>query len=552
MSETIGGFTLGGPDFPPFASLALAAPDWPSVTDVVLLVEAAATDGAVTIGAEVETLGGFTLGSSPVTVRGGSVLLDYSDRDWTSLPTDARPNVHFAGRANDITVDRALPLRADAARRVAAAVGEIALSNGDGALDAAARGLAVDGQPVTLSVLPRRSSAYAERQLIFSGIGLDWRAEARRMRLRVRDLGYLLDTPMLGIYGGAGGADGNADVKGKPILEVFGLCRNVTLTPLGDGGLQIYQVHARAVDAITAVYVRGATITAGTARAGYAALAAASVTGGTYDWTITATGTYVRIGGAIDGTVTADVRGDATGGYVSSIPGMMRRILARGGAAVSAAGFDNIEVICPGVAGAVFAEQVSFADAVTRLASGGFLWWGDDGGGLITAGRISSATGNSGLLLDETVILGEVEPMEPPPIAWRVTASFRPNWTVQGGGDLIGGITDARRQELGEPSRNVAVADAARRQRSLQAEDVRIETLFDVESEAQGVAQNVLSLMRPGLSMFRVPCGPRALGAPLGQQASLVWPRYGLAAGVDVRVIGQTIRGGRIDLLVFG
>lgn len=550
MIGILGDLILGDADVPAPPAFDLLAPDQPSTSDAVLLVEATATDGSVTVTPMSEILGDAIMGDGLASVAGGTVALDWSDRDWTSLPTDTRPNVHFAGRAGDVTLDRALPLRPDGARRVAVAISDIGLDNGDGALDGASRLLAVDGQPLTLSLLRNRASAYADRRVIFRGIGADWRADARNLRLRARDLSYALDVPMLGTYGGTGGADGNADLKGKPIAEAWGLCRNIALTPLGDGGLQAYQVHARAVQAITGVYVRGAPITAGTLRASYAALAAASVAPGTYDWTITAAGTFIRLGSAVDGTVTADVLGDT--GAANTIPAIMRAILTRAGASWSAAGFANLDAICPGTAGRHLAEQITFADALTRLAAGGVLWWGDDGTGVITGNRVAAPFGNSGILLDETVIVADVEPLDAPAIAWRVTAGYRPNWSPLNGADLVSTLTDARRLELTEARRSVAVSEPARRGRNAQALDIIIETLLDDEAEAQGVAQNVLSLMRPGLNLWRVPCNAYGLGLALGQQSRLIWPRYGLSQGVDVRVVGQTIRGRRADLLVIG
>ncbi len=553
MIGILGASILGGRgSVPALPSFDLIAPNQPSISDAVLLVEARGTDGSLTVTSRPEILGASILAASPVTVTGGTVPLDWSDRDWTSLPSDTRPNIHFAGRAADVTIDRALPLRPDGARRVAVAVGDLGLSNGDGALDATARALAVDGQPVTLSLLRSRAAPYAERRVIFRGIGADWRPEARSLRFRMRDLSYTLDVPMLGTYGGTGGADGNADLKGKPIPEAWGICRGIAPLALGDGGTQIYQLHARQVQGILAVYVRGAPIAAGTQRASYAALASASTAGGTYDWVITATGSYIRLGSNVDGTVTADVQGDASDGYASTIPAMMRDILTRAGTPYSAAGFANLDAICPGTAGLYLREQVTFAEALTRLAAGGALWWGDDGTGVITGNRVAAPFGNSGLLLDQTVIVADVEPLEPPAIAWRVTAGYRPNWTPLSGADLVSTLTDARRLELTEARRSVVAVDAARRGRNSQALDIKIETLLDNELEAQGVAQNVLALMRPGLGLFRVPCNAFGLGIPLGAQARLVWPRYGLSAGLDVRVVGQTIRGRRADLLVIG
>jgi hypothetical protein len=537
---------------PALPAFDLLAPDQPSASDAVVLIEATATDGTITVTSTPQVLAASILAGPVATLTGGTVTLDWSDRDWTSLPTDTRPNVHFQGRAADVTIDRALPLRPDGERRVAAALGDIGLSNADGALDQAARLLAVDGQPLTVSLLRSRASAYADRRVIFAGVGLDWRADARALRLRARDLTYTLDVPMLGTYGGTGAADGSADLEGKAIPEVWGRVRNMAPTSLGVSGAQIFQIHARQVQAINAVYVRGATVTAGVQHATYAALAAASVTAGTYDWANTATGTYIRPGSTVDGAVTVDVQGDASAVYSATIPGIMRRIITRAGGSFSAAGFANLDAICPGEAGIYLGDQLTYAEALTRLASGGVLWWGDDGTGVITGNRVAAPNGASGLLLDQTVIVDDVEVLDAPAIAWRVTAGYRRNWSPLVGNDVASGISVPRKLEFAEPQRRVAVSDAARRSRNAQALDVTIETLFDLEAEAAGVAQNVLSLMRPGLSLFRVPCNAYGLGLALGSQARLIWPRYGLANGLDVRVVGQSIRGRRADLLVIG
>ena len=553
MSGILADDLLGDFEVAPLAAgFDLLAADQPSVSDAVFLIEATATDGSLIVTPGVDILADGMLADGEGVVTGGTVALDWSDADWTSSPTDDRSNIHFEGRAGEITIDRALPLRADGARRVAVALSGVDIINADGAWDAASRALAVDGQPVAISILQSRASAYSTRKTVFSGIGLDWRADARTLRLRARDLTYILDVPMLGTYGGAGGADGGDDLKGKVIPEVWGVVRNMAPVALADGGLQSYQIHARQVRAITGVYVRGAVITAGTEHANYAALAGATVAGGAYDWCSTAAGTYIRLGSAVDGTVTVDVQGDASTTYSAAIGGMMRRILSRAGASLSTPGFDNIEAIAPGAAGIVFADQVTFADALNRLAGGGFFWWGDDGAGVITAGRTAPPFGEGSAALDETVIVDDVERMDDPGIAWRVTAGYRRNWSPISGTDIASGLTDARRLELSEARRIVAVSDAARLSRNAQAEDVTIETLFDAEADASGIASNVINLMRSGLNMWRVPCNAIGLAFVLGQQARLTWPRFGLSAGLDVRVIGQAIRGRRVDLLVIG
>ncbi|WP_421988528.1 hypothetical protein [Roseococcus sp.] len=549
----LGEYPVGEVEPATMAALDLIALGQSSFSDAVLLIEISATDGAlVSLGGDL-ILGEDPVGEMPGGIVGGDVALDYSDRDWTSRPGDTRANVHFEGRVRDVSLDRSIPLSPGAERRVAATVSEIPIDNTDGAQDGIEGRLAVDGRPVTVSLLGHRSAAYAERVTLLAGVGRAWRTDARLLRLTAVSQAYRLDVPMLGLYGGTGGADGGEDLKGKPIQEVWGLCRGAGLQ-LVDAARGIYLVSARQVEAILAVYVRGASVTPGTMRVSYAVLAATSATGGTWDWTIAPGGTFIRLGSNPDGTVTADVQGDAASGYVATLASMMRVILGRFGASVSAATFDSMAAVAPGVAGLVLAEQANVAEVLTRLASAGAMWWGDAGDGRIALGRLAAPDTDGGVLLDQEGILGEVEPMAPPATLWRVVATYRRNWTQLSGTDLVPvpTITADRRGELQGASRQTAVAAPQRTTRNALAEELTIETLFDEEADAQALAQNLLDLYAPGRSYLRVPTGLSGLGLQLGQQARVVWPRHGLATGRNVRVVGQSLRGRGVDLLVLG
>lgn len=520
-----------------------------SANDAVVLIEVSATDGALTSTGGALTLGADPVGIMPGGLTGGDVPLDWSDADWTSSPTDTRPNIHFEGRAQDVAMERALPLRPDAARRVAAAISEIGVINADGALDGVERTLAVDGRPVVVSLLAHRSAAYSARQRVFAGIGREWRAGPSALRLTAASLGYLLDVPLLDTYGGTGGADGGADLAGKPVQEVHGRCRGVTLV-LEDASRLIFRVSARSAQMVSTVYVRGAPITYGTLRADYAALVATAPSGGFWDWAIAPEGTWVRLGSSPDGPVTADVDGDA----VMSVAAILRRLLDRAGVAYSGAALDSLAAQLPASTGRVFTDQLTYADALSAIAAGSACWWGDAGDGVITAARLAAPSGGGGILLDQESILGEVEPLEAPAPAWRVTVRYRRNWTPLALADVVPPptITEARRQELTEPSRSVAVALPERRQRHALAQDITIESDLDEEADAVALANNMLSLYAPGRRLFRVPLGLAGWGLALGQQARLVWPRLGLAAGLDVRVVAQSARGRACDVTVMG
>jgi hypothetical protein len=534
-------------------ALDLAAPANNLIPDAVMLIEFTATSGLLTFLPGEEGFGVSGFGAPGDVLRGGSVAIDLSDADWTSLPTDARPNVHFAGRADGVTVDRALPLLPGADRRVAAALSEVAIANADGAYDAVDRDLAVDGRQITIKLLSHPSRPYAEARAIFTGLGRGWRADATTLRFQAVSLGYALDQPMLGLYGGTGGADGGAELKGKPIQEVWGVCRNIP-GQLVDATRLIYRLHARQVLAVDGAYERGATITPGVQRASYAVLEATSPTAGTWDSVNDAAGTFVRLGSSPDGPVTFDVRGDASATYSASLPGMMRRIAARGGAVVSAAAFDAMEAQAPGAAGLLLAEGGTYADALSALAAGGALWWGDDGSGVIGVSRLAVPVAEGAVSLSEEVILDELEPMDAPAVVWRITVRYRRNWLPLSGTDILPEptVAEARRLELSEPSRSVVLAEPARRERNANAVEITVESLLDVEADALSLASNLMALYSAGRGMWRVPLGAAGHGLSLGQNVVVSWPRFGLRGGRAARVVAQSARGRDCAVTVFG
>jgi hypothetical protein len=233
---------------------------------------------------------------------------------------------------------------------------------------------------------------------------------------------------------------------------------------------------------------------------------------------------------------------------------MMRRIATRGGAVISAAAFDAMEAQSPGPAGLLVADGGTYADALSALAAGGALWWGDDGTGVIGVSRLALPVPEGAVSLTEEVILDELEPMDPPPVVWRVTVRYRRNWLPLSGTDILPAptVAEARRLELSEPSRSVVLVEPARRDRNANAVEITVDSLLDAEADALSLATNLMALYSPGRGMWRVPLGAAGHGLALGQNAVVRWPRFGLRDGRAVRVVAQSARGRDCAVTVFG
>lgn len=540
---------------------AFTAATQDSVCDVVFLVELQPATGATaTVERKSLTWGTYAWGTLPYPQPAPpSIRIDWSDRDWTSRPDDTRANVHFEGRVEPPQFDRSIPI-VPGSGRAAVSIGELVAVNADGVYDSYPDAYAIDATPVRVAVLPKRSSRYAEAATVFAGQGLDWWADGS-LHVRMRDAGYLLDVDLLGTYKGTGGADGGTELAAKPIRQTYGLCRGVS-GDLVDPAKLIFRFHDRLAAGVDAVYIKGAPLSwDGSVYTSYAAIAAASVPAGKFAVWLGADGSGWRLNADYgDGTVTADVRGDAVGGYVSDTAGVIRRLLERGvlTSSLALSSFASMAAYLPGVIGYHVASQKDISAAATEVAVAAAAWWGDAGDGLLSVGRLAAPVGG-GLAFGPEQIVGEVEPMALPddigPCVWRVEAGYRRNWTPLSGADIAPVptiATEARRQELADQSRRAAVGLVERQARNQLAKTLTLDTLFDAEADANTLCNNLLTLYAAGRRYYRVPVGMAGYLPRLGDTISVTWPRWGLAGGKPLRVVGQRAQGRRVDLLCFG
>lgn len=486
-----------------------------------------------------------------------------STRDWTGNPDDTeRPDTHFIGRLADVDFERSIPLLPNSESRIAITQAEFALANMDGFFDSLINGssLSIDDREINVYLLPSRASDFSEKATIFAGVGTSWVPRKETLALKATGLNYSLATPMLSLYGGTGGGDGTAAMTGLPIMEVFGQCLNVS-PQIVDPTKLIYRFHATQAQSVDGVYVRGASVTAGVNRADYAALAATAPTAGQYDYTLTASGSFIRLGSNPDGIVTMDVKGDATGSYVNTVPMIAKRLLLRGidASRIDAAAFDSMNYIAAGAAGIAFTDQTTVEAAVSRLVMSIAGYWGDRGDGLLTIGRLNVPSGSSGLLFDVTNIYDEVTPDTIPddiyPSVYRVIATYAKNWTPMDGQDVVAAptITETRRTELQQPYKTVQFLDSTRLTVNPNARSMPVlETYFVNSSDAQAIADTLGNIYQAGRQLYSYTVGYSGYGLRLNDEVKLMWPRYGLTEGKNLRIARLRNRGRFVTITAFG
>ncbi|HEY4136498.1 MAG TPA: hypothetical protein VGO34_14935 [Alphaproteobacteria bacterium] len=477
-------------------------------------------------------------------VNVGLITLRYADRDWVGAPDDpAQPNVYYEGRVSvPLVMSRIMPILPEEERRVQRQFGLTEIINADGALDQMQRGYAIDGRRLRVLFGPV-GGRYADFSVIADVIATGWTGDEAKAQLGLRDRAFSLDLPLqTNLFAGSGGAEGTAEIQGKPKPLAFGIAPNVTPVLIDPAHL-IYQVHDGALQAVDAVFDRGAELVAsGVDVASFAALVAQSVPAGQFA-TAKAVGLF-KLGDMPTGLVTADVRGDVTPFYADTLDTICLRIL-KVRAGLPAQFLNQASFAGPAALGGALGiylphtEAPTTAQVVDRLIGSVGGWWGAARDGRIRAGRLSAPESRAPtLFLDQNSILS-LEPVEAPVPRWRQRVSYRPNWTEQRGEDLADVVTAARRQFLTESSRAVSSASVAVKSRHLQALDPDpLASLYYDADDAQRLADFLLALHSPDRRMFNVTVKRIGYQADYQTVTRITWPRYALQNGQNFAVVG--------------
>jgi len=519
------------------------------------LIEISAYQGSNFSSGGIETIGELALSSLPIGsgVEAGPVALSYADRDWIGEPTDSlKPHTFYEGRAiSPLTMEAQAPLYPENERRVQRQFGLVELINTDGVFDQLAQALSVDGRPVTVRLGPYMGS-YSDFTIIAQMLGTAWQLGENTISIAVQDQAYTLDLPIQGnLYSGDGGADGTADIAGKPKPICYGEVVNITPAFVDPLNL-IYQVHDGEIESVSAVYDRGGVITLDTSVgtggdvASYSALVSASV-GASKFATCLAEGLF-KLGSSPAGVITADVKGDKSGGvYTDTLDGIALRIFEDRSnidpTLIDTASFADTAALAGKIGVYVSTQDApTSAQVVSRLIGSVGGWWGAAIDGKVRAGRIRDPRYTEPeFYLDRfDVIL--IAPEQKPIPRWRQRVAYAPNYTIQRGEDLDVTVTDARRQFLTEPYSVVTKSSSTLPVRHPMAIDPPVlETLLASQSDAQAIADSLQELFGTEREILRVTVKRIGLIINLGACVNLTYPRFSLNAGRNFIVIGRTV-----------
>jgi hypothetical protein len=467
--------------------------------------------------------------------------LRWATAGYASRPTDLPADTVWDPRLlGDVTVSQGAIDAIGLGGVVALTSGDVEITDGDNAAGALDRYGTADGRAIRIRALPVRDHAatdfgasFGEAQIAFAGLVRSvYRRDGRAARVTIADGAERLNVPLqTNRYAGTGGAEGGANLAGTPKPILVGRCYNVApvslgLVNLGDGALETYQLHWRAIEAVDAVRIRGVPQTL---------VGTAPTVGQARAWL--SQGVF-QLGSAPDGPVTADARGDNAGGYVSTTAQVVKRLLTSLGPQVADGDFDADSVAFADsdfggeVGWSQGATPVSAVQAVSNILGGcGAVLAGARDGRLHFFDPIARDVAQFTLADFDIVAISPVQlPAVVRPLPVAVVVQWRRNWSPLS--TIAAGVAAEDRQRLAAqssgPERVITTGNILRQ---ASQRDLSFGGLYWSQSDAAARATQWRDWLDHGPRLFEITTD-RYLGLlECGHIGRVTFPAYGLDSG---------------------
>lgn len=399
---------------------------------------------------------------------------------------------------------------------------------------------------------------------VLSAAGI--RYDLRRKEILLRDLAWKLNGAELHgeRYGGTGGADGDATLKGRIKPIAFGSVFNVPPVQINATAL-IYQVSCTSVLAFDAVKDGGASLTIGTDYATYDLLAAASVGAGTVA-TCKALGLF-RLGAAPVYAVTVDLRGDNDTinglGYPSTRAAIARRIATGRGNIklrdpqdLDGTAFEYLDQWQPATVGRYWAEEISKADALTELMAGCAGWWTVRLSGRLAVGQLEDpALVAANITLDYDPSDTEARLGEPAVIDWQLprrstVMGWKRNYSPLNVTQIAGSVSQADSAVLQAEARFATSQNLWVSSGYPSAPVVTIDGGFTTEADAQLEADRQARIFSKVREALEVPVVMDPFADVVGRVIRIAnGSRLGLGAAANTLCHGIAVNGNNKPIL---
>lgn len=471
--------------------------------------------------------------------------------DFVSRRDDpTEPSRYWDGRVIDPgSISLTMPLVPVGAGVVEASIGQIVIDNSDGAFDTILDNNLAVSQPIEVK-LGRQGAFVADFVTVIVARITAIAMDESRLILSLRDPAtYAQNLYPTSVYGGGGGADGDAGLAGTVRPVVIGKVWNMS-PQLVNAALLIYQAHDGAIAAVTGCYDGGAGLTFAANYATYAALAAATVAAGSYA-TCLAEG-LIRVGSSPVFAITAHIDGLAAAG--TSIRSIATWIAGRLEAELDLdADLPAFALLPLSTAGWIWREPFAWADAMSRFVGDAGWYWGADTTGPITTRRLNAPVSAEVVAHYGEADILSIERVAPTEgydgVHHRRIVRHGRNWTVQSGSLAATAVDPARRQSEWRQSFQT------RSPGSRNAIDPPVlDTSLATDVAASNLADHLLVLHGTYRRQFRIGIRIHSALPRLGTTVRVTYPRFGLAGGEIFRVLDVSfdLANGNASLLLWG
>ena len=388
--------------------------------------------------------------------------------------------------------------------------GEVVLANADGQYDSWTN-YSFDGRPITIYSGDPSSPFPSGFTKIFTGTMESIESSWDQVVIKIRDKQFvfslpLLTTKYLGNNVAPNGFEGTAtDIKGQTKPRVYGKVYNIPCVPINTSRL-MYQVSDGPVQAINAVYDKGAAFSFGANYATSALLQANSPVGGSYN-TCLAEGLF-RLGSSPAGSITADVTQGATAADRTVAQIVKSIALAAGltGGEISAADVTAMDAANSSVVGVYVTGETSFQDCLDQLLNSIGAYCGFDSTGVLRMGVLTAPTGTAIATLQE-FDLKDVPVRNTPkdngiPV-FRCSINHSKIYTTQSS-DLAGSVTTPVRAFLEKEYRTAIAEDLVIKTQWLLAGEITQDTLLTNEADALTESARQLALYKVKRDLYEV------------------------------------------------
>ena len=399
--------------------------------------------------------------------------------------------------------------------------GDITLINAGCCLDPFLNGNWDNGE-VTIK-LGSKDMSYTDFGTIFIGKAESITYDEKVVNVRIRDSQIVLDRPVQETtFAGTGGLEGGAELAGKPKPLCYGKCLNIEPI-LVDTASSIYMIHNGAIEAVDEVYFAGLAATLST------------------DYTVNLSQGTITLLVDPGGTVTADVRGANIGGYISSAADICKQILKDQAGFVDndfdLGSFAFVNAFNNSVIGHYTGlGEPKLSECVDSIVTSVGGHWGFNRLNKFFIGIIRQpGTPTSEIVESEIERIRRIETPLPP---WITDLSYQKNWTVMNPDRLAGGVSEDRKQFLGEEFRVSRTQDSAVKTRHPLARHFNLESLIDSKVNADAESSRLQTLHGTDRDFFEIELKNVRYDKQIGDRIKITHSRFGLSAGKNFILVG--------------